>query len=161
MSVHLRELRRSDRGPIAAMLRDCAAFRDEEIRVALELVDAGLGPQGENPYLFLVAVDGDETVGYACYGLTPLTDGTFDLYGIVVAPARQRDGVGKRLLQGVCADTRARDGRNLIIETAGKPEYAAQRAFYERSGCELLARYPDFYAEGDDKLVYLVRLRRS
>ena len=46
----------------------------------------------------------------------------------------------------------------MIIETSGKPEYASQRAFYERCDCTLLARYPDFYRLGDDKLVYMVRL---
>ena len=141
------------------MLRECGAFREDEIAVALELVDAGLGPQGADPYLFLVAVDGGRPVGYACYGRTPMTDGVYDLYWIVVDPRAQRTGVGRRLLAGACDDVRARAGRMVVIETAGKPEYASQRAFYERSGCELLARYPDFYTEGDDKLVYVVRLR--
>jgi D-alanine-D-alanine ligase len=159
MAVELRELRAADRAPIQAMLHACSAFRQDEIAVALELVDAGLGTQSSDPYHFLVAVENEHAVGYACYGRTPMTDGVYDLYWIVVDPRVQRAGVGRRLLQGVTADVRARAGRMVIIETAGKPEYASQRAFYERSGAELLARYPDFYSVGDDKLVYLVRLR--
>lgn len=158
MAVELRELRAADRAPIEAMLHACSAFSDEEIAVALELVDAGLRPQTSDPYLFVVADAGEGAVGYACYGRTPMTDGVYDLYWIVVHPRWQREGVGRRLLQGVTADVRARAGRMVIIETAGKPQYASQRAFYERSGCELLARYPDFYAVGDDKLVYVVRI---
>ncbi|MCC7013185.1 MAG: GNAT family N-acetyltransferase [Planctomycetes bacterium] len=155
--MHLRELRASDREVLATLIRGSAAFREDEIEVALELIDAGL--DSRSGYLFVVAADEHErALGYACYGLTPLTDGVYDLYWIVVDAARQRSGVGRQLLEAVKRDARARHGRCVIIETSGKPSYASQRAFYERCGCEMLARYPDFYRVGDDKLVYMVRL---
>jgi ribosomal protein S18 acetylase RimI-like enzyme len=157
-AVKLRELRPADRAPLAELIRGTRAFRDDEVAVALELVDAGLA----NPscgYLFVVAAgERDEPLGYACYGLTPLSDGAYDLYWIVVDAALHRSGVGRALLGAVEGDVRARHGRLIVIETSGKPEYAAQRAFYERTGCTLLARYPDFYRVGDDKLVYLRRI---
>jgi len=33
-------------------------------------------------------------------------------------------------------------------------EYAPTRAFYERRGYAAVARIPDFYAPGDDQVVY-------
>lgn len=153
----LRELRASDRAALERAVRSTNAFREDEVEVALELIDAGTNPR--SGYLFTVAVDeNDLPVGYACWGLTPLSDGAYDLYWIVVAASEQGRGLGRVLLEHVVRDVRARAGRLVIIETSGKPEYAAQRAFYERCGCTLLARYPDFYRLGDDKLVYMVRL---
>ncbi len=157
----LRELRPTDRPALERLIRSTNAFREDEVEVALELIDAS--PDPAKGYLLVVAADvdaaqgRDEPVGYACWGLTPLTDGAYDLYWIVVDHAQQGRGIGRKLLEHVRTDVRARHGRLVIIETSGKPDYAYQRAFYERCGGTLLARYPDFYRLGDDKLVYLVR----
>jgi len=153
----LRELRASDRAALERIVRGTNAFREDEVEVALELIDAGT--RAGSGYQFTVAADErDEPQGYACWGLTPLSDGAYDLYWIVVDATLQGQGLGRALLDHVVSDVRARSGRLVIIETSGKPEYASQRAFYERCGCTLLARYPDFYRLGDDKLVYMVRL---
>ncbi len=156
MQVQLRELRSSDRAALERAIRSTAAFNEEEVAVALELIDAGLGGQRVDPYLFVVAADErGEALGYSCFGRTPLTDGVYDLYWIVVHADAQRFGVGRKLLAATAARVRELAGRMIIIETAGKPEYEKQRAFYERVDCRLLARYPDFYRVGDDKLVYV------
>ena len=128
--------------------------------MALELVDEALGVgESASGYYFIVAEAEGVVVGYACFGPTPLTDGVFDLYWIAVSPHTQGRGVGKLLLAGVDAALRAQNGRMLLIETAGKAEYEATRLFYERSGCELVARVPDYYRVGDDKLFYARRPR--
>jgi ribosomal protein S18 acetylase RimI-like enzyme len=49
---------------------------------------------------------------------------------------------------------KAAAGRMVLVETAGKAEYAATRAFYERIGYHEVARIPDFYRVGDDKVIY-------
>lgn len=157
--MRLRELRSTDRAALERAIRGTEAFNEEEVAVALELIDAGLDGSRPDPYLFTVAADEhDEAIGYACYGRTPMTDGVYDLYWIVVAASAQRTGLGRKLLAASAEHARSLGGRMIIIETAGKPEYAAQRAFYERAGCRVLARYPDFYRVGDDKLVYVLEL---
>jgi GNAT superfamily N-acetyltransferase len=154
--IQLRELRAADRAPLERAIRSTGAFNEEEVAVALELIDAGLGAQRVDPYLFVVAADEhDQALGYSCFGRTAMTDGVYDLYWIVVRDDAQRFGVGRKLLHATAERIRALAGRMIIIETAGKPEYEKQRAFYERVGCKLLARYPDFYRVGDDKLVYV------
>src|SRR6185436_6964392 len=90
--ARLRELRASDRDALEALIRGTRAFREDEVAVALELIDAGCGTS--SGYLFFVASDeSDAPLGYACYGLTPLTDGTYDLYWIVVDARVHRSGV--------------------------------------------------------------------
>ena len=155
--MRLRELRTTDRPALEALIRGTDAFTADEVDVALELIDAGASHA--SGYRFIVAADEqDRAQGYACFGLTPLTDGTYDLYWIVVDAKLQRSGVGRALLDATRGAVRAANGRTIVIETSGKPSYASQRYFYERCGCTLLVRYPDFYRVGDDKLVYLLKI---
>ena len=155
-SIALRPLSRSDREPIEGILRDCGAFREDEVAVALELVDA---PESDG-YEFVVAELQGYVAGYACFGATPMTQGTYDLYWIAVHPVAQGNGVGKALLRAVETQLRERGARLLLIETASKASYAETRLFYEASGCREIARVPDFYAVGDDKIVYGRKLDR-
>jgi ribosomal protein S18 acetylase RimI-like enzyme len=94
-----------------------------------------------------------------CYGVVPLTDGVYDLYWIVVDPASQGKGFGRRLLDFVEKDVVRRGGRMLLIETSSQQTYEATIRFYQRSGYELAARIKNFYRVGDDKLVFSKELR--
>jgi D-alanine-D-alanine ligase len=156
--VHLRSLSPHDRHPIEQLVVATRAFNAEEEAVALELVDEALAKGEGSGYYFRVAAFEGKVVGYTCYGPTPLTEGVYDLYWIAVDPELQGRGVGRELLRGAEADVRQRGGRMILIETAGKPSYAATRAFYERSDYREVARLPDYYAVGDDKVFYMRRV---
>lgn len=140
-------------------------FHDDEVGVAMELVDigiaaenAGISPSGDD-YRFVVAADGqDRPLGYACFGRVPMTDASFDLYWIVVERALQGRGVGRVLLAEVEAEVTRLQGRMVLVETASKPQYAATRAFYLRLAYQEIARVPDFYRLGDDRIIYWKRL---
>jgi ribosomal protein S18 acetylase RimI-like enzyme len=154
MRVTLRGLRSDDRARLQELLQATGAFTGDEVDVALELIDAGETAAADS-YRFVVAADArDVALGYACYGLAPMTDGVFDLYWIAVDPAAQRGGVGRALLGAVEERVRELAGRLVLIETASKPSYAATRAFYQRAGYVELARIRDYYRAGDDKIVY-------
>lgn len=155
----LRDLTAPDRAPVERILRATGVFTEEEVAVALELVDAGLAPSSGDGYRFLVAEDEGGVAGYACWGATPLAEGTHDLYWIAVDPARSGRGIGTALLSAVERSLRAEGGRLLIAETAGKAAYDGTRAFYLARGYREEARIADFYREGDDKVVYVKRLQ--
>ena len=160
MRVVLRGLREADRPALAALLRATEAFTDDEVAVALELIDEGETAAADS-YRFVVACDeGGAVLGYACYGLAPMTDGVYDLYWIAVDPRVQRGGVGRALLGAAEQRVRELGGRLILIETGGKPSYAATRAFYERAGYVEEARVRDYYRAGDDKIVYARRVAR-
>jgi ribosomal protein S18 acetylase RimI-like enzyme len=159
--IRLRPLRRSDRAPLEAILRATEVFHEAEIDIALELIDA---PESAG-YRFIVAeledrgTAGDRTVGYACFGATPLAAGVYDLYWIAVDPSLHGAGVGRKLMDATLAAIRADGGRMVMIETASKPSYDKTRAFYLAYGCREVARVPDFYDVGDDKVIYAHVLR--
>jgi ribosomal protein S18 acetylase RimI-like enzyme len=93
-------------------------------------------------------------LGYACFGPHPLTQGTYDLYWIVVDPVAQGHGIGHALLAGVEAEVLARGGRLLLVETSSTSAYASARRLYETSGYRCEAIIHDFYAPGDNLLVF-------
>jgi GNAT superfamily N-acetyltransferase len=155
VSPHFRHLTAPDRGRIEEMTRAAGLFREEEIPVALEVFDEALraGPRGE-PYCALAAEVDGRLAGWICWGPTPCTVGTYDLYWMVVDSALQGSGIGTALLLEM---ERRLDGtaRLIIIETAGRPDYAPTRAFYEARGYSPVATIPDFYAPGDDQVVFV------
>lgn len=164
---------------LAEILTATGVFNGDEVAVALELFDeafAGGGSRVEgggerehsppatlqpppSSYEFLGAFDEDDAlVGFACYGPTPGTDGTFDLYWIAIHPAVHGTGNGSRLLGEVEHRLRHRGGRLLVVETSSRPTYERTRRFYDARGYGEAARVADFYAPADDRVIYTKRL---
>lgn len=155
MTVYLGALAPHHRHRVREILDATAVFRPEEVEVALELFDERRAGDG---YEFIGAYTASgDLAGYACFGATPGTHATFDLYWIAVHPAFQGIGGGSVLLRDVEAQLRARRARLLVIETSSRDEYAPTRHFYERRGYVEAARIRDFYARGDDRVIYTKR----
>jgi len=129
------------------------------VAVAEELIDSYLNDPSGSGYHILVA-DVDSTVtGYICYGPTPLTEGTWDIYWMAVTPEKQGRGIGSALMKSAEKAIVRAKGRLVIIETSSTPAYEKTRNFHLSQGYEIVARIPDFYAPGDDKLILQKRLR--
>jgi ribosomal protein S18 acetylase RimI-like enzyme len=146
------------RGRIIEILEATNAFRADEIEVALELFDESLENQGRD-YEFVGEFSREgELIGYACFGATPGTAGTYDLYWIAVHPEHQGEGGGSRLLDEVERRLRERAARMLVVETSSRTDYASTRRFYGRRAYAECASIRDFYAFGDDRLIFAKRL---
>jgi len=150
----IRSVAAADIPRIHAILIATGVFTPAEIECADELVAEAVTQPEKGDYLVHVLEDEGEVRGYVCFGATPLTDGTFDLYWIAVDPSRHGRGYGQKLVTFVEAWLLARDGRLLLIETSSKDDYGPTQAFYLRCGYTELARIPAFYRVGDDKIVY-------
>jgi ribosomal protein S18 acetylase RimI-like enzyme len=148
----LRPVGRAHRARLEQLTRATGFFREEEVATAVELLDESLA--GDDDYRFVGAFDGDTLVGYACWGPTPGTTGTYDLYWIVVDRASQGAGVGTQLLCEVESRLTADGGRLVVVETSSRADYAPTRAFYEHRGYTRAATIPGYYAPGDDLVVY-------
>jgi len=156
VSCSLRPVGRAQRAQLERLTAATGLFQSEEVRTAVELLDESLA--GDDDYRFLGAYAGDELIGYACWGPTPGTAGTWDLYWIVVDPARQARGVGTELLGAVERLVMAERGRLVVVETSSRPDYSPTRAFYEKRGYRRGATIPGYYAPGDDLVIYLKEL---
>ena len=160
MTFRIRPIIPGDRDAIGALIEGTGVFKAHEVDVALELVDIFLTKPGQDDYHPFVLVEEDGTVAaYACFGKNPMTTGTFDLYWLATRADRHGRGYGRAIVAFVEEQVVRMGGYLLVIETSSKESYGSTRAFYDKIGCTLAAQLPDYYDRGDDKLVYLRRLR--
>ncbi len=158
VSHRLRNLTAADRVRIEQITRAVGLFREDEIAVALEVFDEAVRGGAGNTYSVLGAEVDGRLAGWICWGPTPCTLGTYDLYWMAVDPELQGTGIGTALL--VEMERRLLGlARLIIIETTGRPDYAATRGFYEARGYSPTATIPDFYAPGDDQVVFVKKVR--
>ena len=148
-----------DKPAIIQILRDVPEFKPAEVDIAEEVLDSYIQEPIRSGYQIFVAEVGSSIAGYICYGSTPLTEGTWDIYWLAVNPKQQGQGIGKALLGFAEDKIKETKGRLVLIETSSKPEYEATRRFHRSQGYELVCRITDFYAPGDDKLFFQKRLR--
>lgn len=127
--------------------------------VAEEVIDSYLKDPFSSGYHILVAEVDSTVTGYICYGPTPLTEGTWDIYWEAVARERQDRGIGSALMKSAEKKIVKDKGRLAIIETSSTPAYEKTRHFHLSHGYEIGARILDFYAPRDDKLILQKQLR--
>ena len=147
-----------DKPGIMHILHNTPEFKASEVDVAEELIDSYLNDPRGSGYHILVTETNSVVQGYICFGSTPMTEGTWDIYWMAVAPDMQGRGMGGALIKSAESQIKEAGGRMAIIETSTMPSYAKTRHFHKRNGYETIAHIPDFYEPGDDKLILLKRL---
>jgi ribosomal protein S18 acetylase RimI-like enzyme len=157
----IRRLYKDDREKIKKIIIDTKHFNDDEVSVAMELIDFYLSDKDQMDYIIQVYVTDDTKIvaGYICYGRRPLTDMTYDLYWIAVDPEIHGKGIGKELVRFMETDVKQMGGYLILIETSGKAHYEGERRFYEKCGYEVQTVIKDFYRAGDDLFVFRKYLR--
>jgi D-alanine-D-alanine ligase len=153
--VQIRWCDAADRPAVVKLLADTGYFRPDELEVAKEVLDSAIkdGPQGH--YQSYVSEISGIVTGWVCFGPTPCTVGTYDLYWIAVAPEHQGYGFGKHLMQSAETQMQSFGAKLCVVETSSREIYRSTCAFYEKLNYHLEASIPNFYGPRDDKLLYL------
>lgn len=159
MELKIRAMTALDKPEIMQILRIIPEFVPMEVVVAEEVIDAYLKDPIGSGYHILIAEMESVIAGYICYGPTPLTEGTWDIYWIATNPGQQGRGIGKALIEFAEEKIRQGQGRLVFIETASKPEYEKTRRFHCSRGYELVSQIADFYAPGDDKMIFQKKIK--
>lgn len=150
-----------DRQAIGRLLQEAGNFSDEECVIGLEIVDVylGEGPTSgvRGDYPTVVAEREGRVVGYATFGHTPMTEGTWHLYFIASDVTIRRAGIGRVLCEAIREVARAQGGKRLVLETSGRELYGGTRAFYDATGFREEGRIEDYYGEGDPVIYYVWR----
>jgi GNAT superfamily N-acetyltransferase len=148
-------VRAEDAEAVRALVAATAMFTAEEVDIAVELVTERLAIGPASGYEFVLAEAEGQLAGYACYGPTPATVGTIDLYWIVVSPDLQGQGLGRAILARTEVAAREIGGERLYVDTSSQEKYAPTRAFYTGTGFAQVAELPDFYRRGDGKVIFV------
>lgn len=143
-----------DRDHVRTIAESTRMFRSDEVDVAVELVDERLAKGDLSGYNFLFAELDGQVVGYACYGPIACTISSFDLFWIAVRQDQQGQGLGRHLIEASEQLIQQAGGTRIYIDTSGRSQYEPTRRFYERCGYSADATLADFYAPGDDRVIY-------
>jgi GNAT superfamily N-acetyltransferase len=148
----------ADGSQICSIAARAGVFSQEEVDCVAALWEEYL-TQGPDVcgYNFIVYRDGDQVLGFACYGPRDLTEGVWDLYWVAVDPDTRCRGVGRALLHASEDAARELGGRMLVAETSGTPHYEPTRQFYFRMDYKDEAIIKDFYTIGDDLFIFIKR----
>ena len=146
--VGVRPLERGDLTALGVVLEETGLF-------PADMLEGMVAPWFADPEgaLWLVAEG-----GFAHAVPEALTEGTWNLLALAVRPEVQGRGVGAELVSAVLAALQERGARLVIVDTAGTAEFAGARRLYLRLGFAEVARIPEFWAEGVDKVTYALRL---
>lgn len=138
-------------------------FTEEEVLIVEELAWSAITEGEESDYSFLLALPGNgdrkNPIGFACFGKVPCTQGSWDLYWIVVDGQLQGHGYGRSILREVEKRIHAQDGRKIFLETSSREQYLSTRGFYESNGYLMESTLRDYYNRGEDCLIYSKELR--
>jgi D-alanine-D-alanine ligase len=178
LTVDIHELSPSHRARVAEIVRATGLFRPAEVDVAVELFDIAFGrrasaassggasqspaTQSSSDYAFLGAFTAEgELAGFACFGPTPATDRTFDLYWIAIDPRMQGSGFGTVLLSEVERRLQGQSARMLVVETSSRSDYEGTRRFYLARGYMESGRVRNYYGPSDDRIIFTKRFQTA
>jgi GNAT superfamily N-acetyltransferase len=140
---------RNDLSAVSSILDQTGLFPSEMLT---EMAEPFLSEA--EPQIWLTACEGLDVLGFAYCEPERMTDGTYNLLAIAVDPSRQSGGIGQLIVSAVERAVRDIGGRVLLVETSSLPEYERTRSFYGQLGYDREAVVREFYAEGEDKIVF-------
>jgi len=147
--VKIRVPQKSDLAQISLVLRETDLFPAE----MLEEMIAPYFDEPDGPERWLVCEGaGDVVIGFCFFRPEPLAEGTWNLLAIGFRENHQRHGYGAALIAEV--ERALVNERVLIVETSGTSDYANARAFYDKCGYDREAVIRDYWADGDDKVIF-------
>lgn len=113
--------------------------------------------EGNSQALWFTAVD-SQPVGVIYCEPELMTQGTWNVLMLSIAPDCRRKGYGSALMQQVETALVTQGAHLVIVETSSRDEFKPARDFYAKCGYSEEARIRNFYALGDDKVVFAKQL---
>jgi GNAT superfamily N-acetyltransferase len=153
----IRPTRPADTKPLLALAASTSVFKPHEIQALDEVLCDFHATNHRLEHQSITYEAHGEILGFAYYAPAAMTDRTWYLYWIAVTKQIQAKGIGTKLLKHVEQDIAARRGRILLIETSSLPHYDLTRQFYVKHHYVQAAVIADFYADGDDLVVFSKR----
>jgi ribosomal protein S18 acetylase RimI-like enzyme len=139
---------------VVALAVDSELFPPEEAGAVEALMAGFFGARAGDGHACLVDEGDGALRAVAYYQPVAGTDRAWELLMIGVHRSRHRTGLGRVLLGRVEDDLRARGQRLLVVLTSADPAFARARAFYAALGYDEEARVRDYYADGDDMVLF-------
>jgi len=151
----------ADTPTLIAIAEGTSVFKPMEIQALREVLDDYHDENHKHGHRCVSYCKDNKVIGFAYWAPTDMTDRGWHLYWIAVDKKTHARGVGSELLKYVEEDIRRENGRQLLIETSSLPHYELTRRFYLKLGYEKACAQPDYYADGDDMVVFRKRFAEA
>jgi ribosomal protein S18 acetylase RimI-like enzyme len=156
MSIVVRPARLEDRAAVREIAVESGLFGDDDVALVLDSFDAD--DHLSESSLWRVAEDHHQLQGVVYCVPEAAGDQVWNVLFLAVRPRAQRRGIASLLLDEIeTALFGTSRARLLLVETSTAPSQEAARRFYRRHGFTQVAEIPDYYAEGDSKVVFTRR----
>lgn len=107
-----------------------------------------------DPSLWLTCEHDGKAVGF-CYTVPEkMADGAWNMLAIAVLSSLHGQGAGTLMTEALEAHLASEGQRLIVVDTSGLPEFEATHGFYRARGYREEARIADFWAPGDDKVIF-------
>jgi ribosomal protein S18 acetylase RimI-like enzyme len=146
-----------DTTALVELARATGVFKASEVTALREVLDDYHARERALGHRAVVLELDDKPAGFTYYAPSDMADRAWYLWWIAVDPGMQAKGLGSVLLRHAEAEIREAGARLVLIETSSLPRYEPTRRFYLRHGYEVYGVLPDFYADGDDMVVFSKR----
>ncbi len=148
--MHIRQTKSEDLRDLEVVLEETGLFPSQMLS---DMIGRFLSEDASED-LWLTYEDDSTALGFCYAAPEQLTEGTWNMLAIAVLPSKQGEGVGAAIVQELEAVLRGRGHRILIADTSGTEAYRQTREFYRKNGYTEEARVRDFWAPGDDKVIF-------
>ena len=109
----------------------------------------------EKGHFWIVAIDDSgQVVGAAYFAPEPVADRLWNTFFLVVSKDLHGKGIGRFIMTHVEDLARIEKIRILIVETSSLESFSQARGFYQSLGYVREAEIRDFYAPGDNKVIF-------
>jgi GNAT superfamily N-acetyltransferase len=146
-----------DTPDLLATARETGVFKPPELVALREVLDDYHARDRALGHRSVTFEQDGRPIGFAYYAPAAMADRVWYLYWIAVAKSTHARGIGSRLLKSAEEEIVRLGARMLLIETSSLPHYELTRRFYLKHGYEPACRLDDFYADGDDLVVFRKR----
>ena len=158
-----------DAGPVAAVVVAAGMFTAAEVSFMPDLfADALAVPEDGAHGLVVDVLDGNAggeappavgpVVGVVYWHPVEAADRVVDLTMLAVHPALHGTGRGRAVIQHAQDRSRTAGQRLMVVQTSGTQQYAGTRRFYAALGYTLEATIRDYWAAGDDMVLFRLEL---
>jgi GNAT superfamily N-acetyltransferase len=152
--VMIRSAVPGDTPTLVALARETGVFKPQEIQTLREVLDDYHATNQAAGHLAVVLEQDGAVLGFAYYAPSCMAERLWYLWWIAVRKQRQAGGIGTALLRHAEEEVSRQRGRMLLIETSSLPHYEPTRRFYLKHGYAQEAVLRDFYAPGDDMVIF-------
>lgn len=157
----IRSITPEDTAAVLDVAEASALFQPAELGLLAHMLEEHFNAEDSASDLWMIREHNEQAVGIIYAAPERMTDGTWNIYMIAVRPEAQRHRHGSAMLRHMEQVLRDLGVRLVLVETSGSPAFDHVRSFYRNHGYEEEARIREFYAAGDDKIVFRKALTTS